>query len=359
MGTDSEVIARLLDHLVRVEGLSLVEAATVLTNPFERNIPSASSRINELLVKYRGCRLDGPFAVVAGYTIEGDTYLLALTDRSKFRPLLIGEDESYYYVASEENQIRNLSRNATIWTPEPGSFFIASVEKGILNKATTRNTLTQESVLRGELDSIVKFEEANCFDAAGKSFGEINNFIRASFEQGLGQVRITNVSGQRYIGIGLSSNQRISSQPFKVTIEGFPGNCLANLNDGGIFEIFGNVADDLADTMHSGSIVIHGNVRDVCAQALQGGTVFVRGSVGNRAGLQLREYGARRPYLIIGESADDYLGEYMAGGVIAVLNLSDNAGERPCGQLPRDRDGGWCNLHTWKDQGVSTRTAST
>ena len=71
------------------------------------------------MVKYSGCRLDGPFAVIAGYVIGGDTYLLALTDRSKFRPLLIGEDEFYYYAASEENQIRSLSRNATIWTPDP------------------------------------------------------------------------------------------------------------------------------------------------------------------------------------------------------------------------------------------------
>ena len=270
VGTDSEVIARLLDHLVRVEGLSLIEAATVLTNPFERNLPP-SSRINELLVKYSGCRLDGPFAVVAGYTIGDDTYLLALMDRSKFRPLLIGEDEFYYYVASEENQIRSLSRNATIWTPDPGSFFIASIEKGILSKATTRNTLTQESILKGELDSAVKTEETNYYDAAGKSFGEINNFILASFEKDLGHVKITNISGQRYIGIGLSSTKstRISSELFHVTIDGFPGNCFANLNDGGVFEIFGNVADDLADTMHSGSIIVHGNARDVCAQALQ------------------------------------------------------------------------------------------
>ena len=103
------------------------------------------------------------------------------------------------------------------------------------------------------------------------------------------------------------------------------------MNDGGVFEIFGNVADDLADTMHSGSIIVHGSARDVCAQALQGGAVFVRGSVGNRAGLQLREYDVRRPYLIIGEGADDYLGEYMAGGVIAVLNLSGYTGERLVG----------------------------
>ena len=328
-GTDSEVIARLLDHLVRVEGLSMVEAATVLTNPFERNIASSSPRITELLTKYRGCRLDGPFAVVAGYSTEVDTYLLALMDRSKFRPLLIGEDESCYYVASEETQIRSLSKNATIWTPDPGSFFLASVEKGILSSATNRSISTQEDVLETEL---FKAKE-NCledFDATGKSSVEINEFIRNSYERGLDKVRIGNVSGQRYIGIGFSTKGR-SSRAFRIVVEGFPGNCLSNLNDGGTFEVFGNVADDLADTMHSGSVIVHGNVRDVCAQALQGGSVFVRGCVGNRAGIQLREYGHKKPYLIVGETSDDYLGEYMAGGVIAVLGLSEDSKGRLVG----------------------------
>ena len=211
VGTDSEVISRLLDHLVRVEGLSLIEAATVLTNPFERNL-LPSSRINGLLVKYGGCRLDGPFAVVAGYTIGDDTYLLALTDRSKFRPLLIGEDEFYYYIASEENQDQELIKECYSLDTGPGSFFIASVEKGILSKATTRNTLMQETVLKRELDSAVKTEEADHFDATAKSFGEINDFIRASFDKNLGQVRVTNVSGQRYIGIGLSITNQQSTR---------------------------------------------------------------------------------------------------------------------------------------------------
>ena len=41
----------------------------------------------------------------------------------------------------------------------------------------------------------------------------------------------------------------------------------------------------------------------------------------------MREYEKHRPFLIVGETADDYLGEYMAGGVVMVLNLSDS--ERP------------------------------
>jgi len=58
---------------------------------------------------------------------------------------------------------------------------------------------------------------------------------------------------------------------------------------------------------------------------------MVRGSVGNRAGIQMREYKQARPYFIIGETADDYLGEYMAGGIMAVLNLSGS--DRPVGKF--------------------------
>jgi len=72
---------------------------------------------------------------------------------------------------------------------------------------------------------------------------------------------------------------------------------------------------------------VHGNARDVVGQAIQGGTIMVRGTVGNRAAIQMREYAKERPFLVVGETADDYLGEYMAGGVVLVLNLSNS--ERP------------------------------
>jgi glutamate synthase domain-containing protein 1/glutamate synthase domain-containing protein 3 len=318
VGTDSEVIARLLDHLIRVEGLQIREAATVLTNPFERNI---SEEMRQLLYRYRGARLDGPFAVVAGYADGTDTYLVALTDRSKFRPLLFGEDENYFYVASEENQIRNQSKNAKIWTPEPGAFFIASLKQGIIDTGTERSTETQDRAL-GDAFVAPALPGFSRVDATGREFRELNEFISSAYAQKAPGVVIENCTGQRYLGIGISARSDGRSDPFRVVVSGFPGNCLANLNDGASFEIFGNAADDLADTMHAGSIVVHGNCRDVVGQAIQGGTILVRGTVGNRAAIQMREYAKERPFLIVGETADDYLGEYMAGGVVMVLNLA-------------------------------------
>ena len=327
VGTDSEVIARLLDHLIRVEGLTVREAATVLTNPFERTI---SNETVQLLEKYKGARLDGPFTVVAGYSDNEDTYLIALTDRSKFRPIITGEDENCYYIASEESQIRNISKHARIWAPQPGSFFIASLNKGLIESGTTRDRNTQHSILLGGFERARTQEKVgDVVDAVGMDFRAINQSISKAILGGSGQLTIKNVSGQRYIGIGLSTRRGPNVNKFRITIEGFPGNCLANLNDGASFEVFGNAADDVADTMNGGCVIVHGNARDVIGQALQGGYIFVRGAVGNRAAIQMREYQTRKAYLIIGETAEDYLGEYMAGGIVVVLNLSNS--QRPVG----------------------------
>ena len=43
VGTDSEVIANLLNYLIRIEGLSVINAATVLTNPFEERLTAGNS----------------------------------------------------------------------------------------------------------------------------------------------------------------------------------------------------------------------------------------------------------------------------------------------------------------------------
>lgn len=135
VGTDSEVIVRLLDHLVRVCGLSIEEAATILSNPFEEdhgfmNRNCAAER--RLVTKMRGAQLDGPFTAVVGYCDGKDTYLLGLVDKSKFRPAVVGEDASRFMIASEETQIRALSPDAEVWTIEPRSFFLCSIKKGVI-----------------------------------------------------------------------------------------------------------------------------------------------------------------------------------------------------------------------------------
>ncbi len=314
IGTDSEVIARLLEVLLREEGLELCDALRILSNPHSRQL-SAEER--QLLAKYRNARLDGPFSVVGSYGTGSDCYLFAVTDRSKFRPLVLGQDRRHFYAASEESQIRSLSPDAEVWNAESASFFVCSVRRGLIASGTSRNLATHP----------LSSPAATLPAGASRTHESVNSEIVSHLRESDKEMVVEGVNGTRFIGMGVSFGKTAGTK--KVIVKGYPGNCLANLNDGGIFEVFGSVADDLADTMTDGKVIVHGNAGDVAGQALQGGRLFVRGSVGNRAAIQMREFRERRPYFIIGETAGDYLGEYMAGGRVVVLNLSRR--ERPVG----------------------------
>jgi len=308
VGTDSEVIAFLLDHLTSTERLSIEEACRILVNPFEED--EADGSFQGMTVRFRGARLDGPFTVVAGYSDGEDVYLAILADRFKFRPVVVGEDENYVYAASEEAQIRAVSPNARVWTLEPGNFMLTSSSRGVVMAGRRRVDL----FVAPQASIAYPRPVGKVIDASELGYQQINRILRECVENGTREVSLLNVRGQRYIGVGVEGQ-------LYVRIYGTPGNCLANLNESIDFEVFGSVQDDVGDVMHGGSVVVHGDARDVLGQALQGGTVLVKGNAGNRCGIQMREYSEKRPYLIVGGRVDDYLGEYMAGGVIVVLGL--------------------------------------
>jgi glutamate synthase domain-containing protein 1/formylmethanofuran dehydrogenase subunit C len=323
VGTDSEVVAQLLDHLVRVRRLSVREVATLLSNPYERHLDGAihGARIRELIIQLRGAQLDGPFTIVAGYCDGQDTYLLGLTDRSKFRPIVVGEDDGRYFVASEEGQIRTLSPEARVWTIEPGRFFLASLKRGIIETGRRDRELFVGYSARRDLDRSPQDRPFghDVIDAKGLSYAALNESVLQAMVDGRREVKVTNIQGQRYIGVNLQKPEFLGA---RIILYGYPGNCLANFNSGLQFIVHGNAADDVGDSMHAGRVIVHGDARDVIGQALQGGDIFVRGSVGNRAGIQMREYREKKPCMIVGGRADDYLGEYMAGGIIAILGLN-------------------------------------
>jgi glutamate synthase domain-containing protein 3 len=54
--------------------------------------------------------------------------------------------------------------------------------------------------------------------------------------------------------------------------------------------------------------------------------VYVRDNIGYRGGIHMKQYQEKRPILVVGRSAQAYLGEYMAGGLIIVLGIG---GGRP------------------------------
>jgi glutamate synthase domain-containing protein 1/glutamate synthase domain-containing protein 3 len=322
VGTDSEVIAYLLDHLTRVERLSVQDAALVLSNPYEHRVleqdGAAGQHVRELIRTHRGAQLDGPFTAVAGVVADGDLYLLALVDRSKFRPIVVGEDADRMFVASEEAQIRAVAPDARIWTPEAGQFVLASLRHGFIERGRRLTTPIGPTAPFG-----TSHTGAASVDARGLTYGEVNQRILEQVARGAREVHVREVNGQRYLGLSLL--RAGYTQGVHLVITGTPGNCLANFNPGLDYTIVGNVGDDMADTMHGGRIVVHGDARDVVGQAFQGGEIYVRGNVGNRCALQMREYRERRPYLLVGGRADDYLGEYMGGGVVMVLGI-DGAG---------------------------------
>ena len=144
----------------------------------------------------------------------------------------------------------------------------------------------------------------------GKTYAakEINDAIKAAG----GDATLKEVLGERFIACGLKNGV--------ITIEGTPGNALGAYLDGAEIRVRGNGQDAVGDTMNDGKIVVFGSVGDTLGYAMRGGKIFVRDNVGYRAGVHIKEYGEKKPVIVIGGRAGCFLGEYMAGGLILVLN---------------------------------------
>jgi glutamate synthase domain-containing protein 3 len=79
--------------------------------------------------------------------------------------------------------------------------------------------------------------------------------------------------------------------------------------------------------MNSGKVVVYGCAGDVVGYAMRGGRIFIRDDAGYRVGIHMKEYGEQKPVIVIGGTAQDFLGEYMAGGILVVLGLTLSHGE--------------------------------
>ncbi len=108
MFTDTEVVAYLIDLLVRKHGLSEKLAMRALAPPFWDEIdamPAKEQELNRALrLTYGPALMNGPFAICVA---TSDT-LLGFTDRIKLRPLVAGEHEDRLYISSEEAAIRRI-----------------------------------------------------------------------------------------------------------------------------------------------------------------------------------------------------------------------------------------------------------
>lgn len=301
VGTDSEVMAFLFEELIS-EGLSVREAAKVLANP--------SRRFESPDYSFQGARLDGPFTAVIGYNSGTDLHMVGIADRSKFRPAIVGESDDMIFIASEESQIWELEERAKVWTLRPGGILISTLSGGILDHGRDVHEIESFSP-----PPQFRIEGAD-IDAKGMTYRELNDQILRKLRE-KERVVVSNVNGIRFIGNNLP---RAGVRDRTIVVYGVTGNSMGNLNNGNNFIVHGNVEDDCCDTMHSGTVNVLGDARDVLGQTLQGGVVGVKGNAGNRVGIQMREYRDRKPLLIVGGIVDDYLGEFMAGGLIVVLN---------------------------------------
>jgi glutamate synthase domain-containing protein 1 len=155
MRTDTEVMAYLLDLLIRRHRLPVELACDVLAAPFWEQVdemPEERRRLYTTLRQvYAGALVNGPFAIVFGRQGE----MVGINDRIKLRPLVAARKGSNLYLSSEEAGLRAMCADPDlVWTPRAGQPVIGRLgsdivvgEPGFESAATGARSAAQE-VLR-------------------------------------------------------------------------------------------------------------------------------------------------------------------------------------------------------------------
>jgi glutamate synthase domain-containing protein 3 len=154
-------------------------------------------------------------------------------------------------------------------------------------------------------------------DAKNLHYTPLNQQIRAAVANGVKEIVIDNVLGQRFIGDGLRGDD------VTITVNGVPGGDLAMFMSGPTIIVHGNADHAPGNTMDKGKVIIHGSAGDAVAHSMRGGRVYVRDNIGYRGGIHMKQYLEKRPIVVVGGAARAFLGEYMAGGFLLVLGLGD------------------------------------
>jgi glutamate synthase domain-containing protein 3 len=164
-------------------------------------------------------------------------------------------------------------------------------------------------------DKIVKI------NAEGLLYKELNSILRAVITGDVERIELHDVCGQRYLGTDLDTK-------IQIDVYGTPGNDLGAFMSGPKMVIHGNAQDASGNTMNDGQIIVHGHAGDLTGHSMRGGKIFIKNYVGYRVGIHMKEYQRKIPQIVIGETAGDFLAEYMAGGVILILGLNLKEGEK-------------------------------
>ena len=129
--TDTEVITYIADYLLRRQGLTLEEMASVIAAPFWSTIRGkaapAARQLTYLRTMFPSLLITGPFSIVLGF----NGGLMALNDRLKLRSMVTAEKDDKVFIASEEAAIRTMEPNAEhLYAPMGGEPFIVKVKEG-------------------------------------------------------------------------------------------------------------------------------------------------------------------------------------------------------------------------------------
>jgi glutamate synthase domain-containing protein 3 len=157
-------------------------------------------------------------------------------------------------------------------------------------------------------------------DASGVYYRDLNARLRGVTANGTRKITLNNVHGQRYIGTDLDG-------PIEIEIFGTPGNDLGAFMNGPKITVHGNAQDGCGNTMNDGEIIVHGHAGDTVGLSARGGKIFIREDVGYRAGIHMKEYQDKKSTIVIGGTAQDFLGEYMAGGILILLGMNLREGK--------------------------------
>jgi len=158
-------------------------------------------------------------------------------------------------------------------------------------------------------------------NAEGLYYKELNCLLRQIITTDVERIELHNVCGQRYLGTDLDTS-------IQIDVYGTPGNDLGAFMSGPRMVIHGNAQDASGNTMNDGQLIIHGHAGDLTGHSMRGGRIFIKDYVGYRVGIHMKEYQRKIPQIVIGETAGDFLAEYMAGGVILILGLNLREGEK-------------------------------
>lgn len=129
MMTDTEVVAYLLDLLIRKHGLSKRMACWVFAPPFWDEIDRMSEKekkaFTALRMVYGAAMLNGPFAIL----VTDSKGMIGLNDRVKLRPLVVAEKGDMVFMSSEESSIREVCEDLDkVWAPKAGEPVIVELE---------------------------------------------------------------------------------------------------------------------------------------------------------------------------------------------------------------------------------------